>query len=151
MPKHYRSCCRTSHLLPERPRRNSSALGDSLAAMSFRSRGSVDIHPQKQFLDGEYSGSPLAQYDRLEIRTPRWSGGILFDKDAGESLNAGFVSGYVGLDNDGIVRKFIAGDYTINNGEGLMLSSSRSSSKGGNALSQIKATGKNDRAASCRG
>jgi len=123
-------------------RRNSSGRDDSLAAISFRSRGSVDIHPQKQFLDGEYSGSPLAQYDRLEIRTPRWSGGILFDKDAGETMNDGFVSGYVGFDNDGIVKKFIAGDYTINSGEGLMLSSPRSSSKGGNALYQIKATGR---------
>ena len=118
------------------------ALGDSATAMLFRTRGSVDIHPQKQFLDGEYSGSPLAQYDRLEIRTQRWSGGILVDKDAGEPWNAGFVSGYVGLDGDGIVKKFVAGDYTINNGEGLMLSSLRSSSKGGNVLSEIKARGR---------
>jgi Helix-hairpin-helix motif len=123
-------------------RRNSSVSVDSLAAMSFRSRSIVDIHPQKQFLDGEYSGSPLAQYDRLEIRTPRWSGGILFDKDAGETMSNGFVSGYIGLDNDGIVKKFVAGDFTINNGEGLMLSSPRSSSKGGSALYQIKATGR---------
>ena len=121
---------------------HSLALGDSITAISFRSRGCVDIHPQKPFLDGEYLGSRIAQYDRLVIETARWSGGILFDKDAGELWNAGFVSGYVGFENDGVVKRFVAGDYTINNGEGLMLSSPRSSSKGGSVLYQIKATGR---------
>lgn len=125
-----------------RTRRNSSEGGDSIAAISFRARGNVDVHPQKKFINGEYSGSPVAQYDRMELRTPRWSGGILLDKDAGESWKEGFVSGYVGLDNDGIVRKFVAGSFTINSGEGMMFSSSRSSSKGGSAVNQIKATGR---------
>src|SRR5208283_5266972 len=121
---------------------HSPTLNDSITTMSFRSRGTMDIHPQKPFLDGEYLGSRVAQYDRLIINTPRWSGGILFDKDAGEPLDAGFVSGYIGFGNDGIVKRFVAGDYTINNGEGLMLSSPRSSSKGGSVLYQIKATGR---------
>ena len=121
---------------------HASTHSDSVTSMSFRSRGSMDIHPQKPFLDGEYLGSPVAQYDRLIVNTPRWSGGILFDKDAGEPWDAGFVSGYVGFENDGIVKKFVAGDYTINDGEGLMLSSPRSSSKGGSVLYQIKATGR---------
>ena len=117
---------------------HSPALIDSVTSMSFRSRGSVDIHLQKPFLDGEYLGSPVAQYDRLVINTPRWSGGILFDKDAGEPWDAGFVSGYIGFENDGIVKKFVAGDYTINDGEGLMLSSARSSSKGGVCCTKSK-------------
>ena len=110
--------------------------------LSFRARGSSDIHPQEAFLDGQYLGSRVAQYDRLVINTPRWSGGVLFDKDAGEPWNAGFMSGYIGLENDGIVKQFVAGDYTMNSGEGLMFSSPRSSSKGGNVLYQIKATGR---------
>ncbi len=121
---------------------HSPVFRDSLTALSFRSRGSVDIHPQKQDPDGEYSGSPIAEYDRLEIRTPRWSSGILFDKDAGESVKAGFVSGYLALENDGFIRNVVAGDFTINSGEGMMLSSARSSSKGGSVLYQIKSTGR---------
>ncbi len=121
---------------------HSSTLSDSVTTMSFRSRGSVDIHLQKPFLDGEYLGSPVAQYDRLVINTPRWSGGMLFDKDAGEPWDAGFVSGYIGFENEGFIKKFVAGNYTINSGEGLTLSSPRSSSKGGSVLYQIKATGR---------
>ncbi len=117
-------------------------MSDSLRTMSFRSRGSVDIHPQKPFLDGEYLGSRVAQYNRLVISTPRWSGGVLFDKDAGEPFDAGFVSGYIGFENDGFVKKFVAGDYTINSGEGLMVSSPRSSSKEGECSVQIKAAGR---------
>ncbi|MGA9407911.1 MAG: helix-hairpin-helix domain-containing protein [Bacteroidota bacterium] len=118
------------------------ALGDSLSSLTIRSRGSVDLQPQKPFLDGEYSGSRVAEYHRLVINTPQWSGGVLYDKDAGEACDAGFVSGYIGFENEGIVKKFVAGDYTLNSGEGLTLSSFRSSSKGGNALYQIKATGR---------
>ncbi len=125
-----------------RMRTGSTGSNDSITSVSFRSRGIVDLQPRKPFLDGEYLGSRVAEYDRLVINTPRWSGGVLYDKDAGELLDAGFVSGYVGFENDGIVKKFVAGDYTVNSGEGMTLSSFRSSSKGGSALYQIKATGR---------
>ncbi|MGA7162285.1 MAG: helix-hairpin-helix domain-containing protein [Bacteroidota bacterium] len=115
---------------------------DSITSLSFRSRESLDLQPPKPFLDGEYLGSRVADYHRLVISTLRWSGGVLYDKDAGETPDAGFVSGYIGFENEGIVKKFVAGDYTLNSGEGMTLSSFRSSSKGGNALYQIKATGR---------
>ena len=126
----------------EKTKPHSFASGDSVTAMSFRSRESVDIHPKKPFVDGEYAGSRAAQYDRLIVNTPRWSGGILYNKDAGETWEDGFFGGYIGFENDGVVKKFVAGDYTINSGEGMTLSSFRSSSKGGSVLYQIKATGR---------
>jgi len=127
---------------PAKAPASAAAGGDSIVQASFRSRGLMEIHPPKEFRDGEYLGSPVAAYTRLTLSTPRWSGGVLVDKDAGEPLSAGFVSGYVGLDNGGVLKKFVAGDFTLNSGQGLVYSSPRSSSKGGNVVSQIKEVGR---------
>jgi hypothetical protein len=108
----------------------------------FRSRGGSDLQLRKSFRDGNYNGSRFRQYHRLEIISGETSGGILFDRDAGETTNDGFISGYVGLEYAGILRKLVVGNYTLDAGEGLTLSRFRSSSKGGDAVYQVKATGR---------
>ena len=114
---------------------------ESAVRYSFRSRGSRQLQLRKPFRDGEYTGNPVRQYHRLEINEANLSGGFLYDRDPGESYNAGFMSGYLEVENAGIVRKLVVGNYSVNSGEGLTLSGMRTSSKGGNAVSQVKSTG----------
>jgi Helix-hairpin-helix motif len=110
--------------------------------ISFRSRGTSDLQVRRAFREGDYFGNSFRQYHRLEFITARTGGGILYDKDAGEKFSDGFVSGYLGFDDLGIVKKLVIGNYTVNAGEGLTISGFRSSSKGGDALLQIKSTGR---------
>lgn len=115
---------------------------ESSARYSFRSRGSRQLQLRKPFRDGEYAGNPIRQYHRIEVNEANLGGGILYDRDPGESYSAGFISGYLEAENAGIVRKLVIGNYTVNSGEGLTLSGMRTSSKGGNAVSQVKSTGR---------
>jgi len=110
--------------------------------ISFRSLGSSRLRPTTTKIDGEYPGSKIREDHRLELSTANLSGGILYDRDPGETFDAGFVSSYVGLENAGFVRRVVVGDYALNAGEGLTLSSFRSSSRGGDVLSQVKSSGR---------
>ncbi len=110
--------------------------------ISFRSRGTSDLQLRRAFREGDYFGNRFREYLRLEYIAPQAGGGILYDKDAGERFSDGFVSGYIGFDDIGIVKKLVIGNYTVNAGEGLTISDFRSSSKGGDALLQIKSTGR---------
>jgi hypothetical protein len=110
--------------------------------ISFRSRGTSDLQLQKAIREGDYFGNKFRQYHRLKFIAARAGGGILYDKDAGEKFSDGFVSGYIGFDDVGIVKKLVIGNYTVNAGEGLTISGFRSSSKGGDALLQVKSTGR---------
>ncbi len=120
----------------------SSADSPASSRISFRSRGTSDLQLRRAFREGDYFGNRLRQYHRLEFIAPQAGGGILYDKDAGEKFSDGFVSGYIGFDDVGIMKKLVIGNYTVNAGEGLTISGFRSSSKGGDALLQIKSTGR---------
>lgn len=123
-------------------RPTSSDDSPAFSRISFRSRGISDLQLRRAFREGEYFGNRFRQYHRLVFISSQAGGGILYDKDAGEKFNDGFVSGYIGFDDVGIVKKLVIGNYTLNAGEGLMISGFRSSSKGGDALLQIKPTGR---------
>lgn len=110
--------------------------------VSLRSRWSSDIQLQQPYREGKYAGSPIREYYRLQVSKPHMASGLIADKDAGERMSDGFLSGYIAIEDIGIFNKIVMGNYTLNAGEGLTLSSYRSSSKGGNALTQTKATGK---------
>ena len=121
---------------------SSSADSPAYSLISFRSRATSDMQQRKAFREGDYLGNRIHQYHRLEFIAPQAGGGFVYDKDAGEKFGDGFVSGYIRFDNIGIVKKLVVGNYSINAGEGLTISSFRSSSKGGDALLQIKSTGR---------
>ncbi len=110
--------------------------------VSGRSRFTSRPQAARQSSAEKYPGSEVRQYDQLDFSSPNASGGFLYDRDPGETFQAGFVSGYLGIENEGIVRKAVIGNYTLNAGEGLTLSNFRSSSMGGNALYQIKSKGR---------
>lgn len=120
----------------------SSVGSPASSKMSFRSRGTSDLQLRRVFRQGDYFGNRFRQYHRLEFIAAQAGGGILYDKDAGEKFSDGFVSGYIGFNDVGIVKKLVIGNYTLNAGEGLTISGFRSSSKGGDALLQIKSTGR---------
>ncbi|HTX18101.1 MAG TPA: hypothetical protein VMG34_05510 [Bacteroidota bacterium] len=82
------------------------------------------------------------EYDRVEYGSRETTGGLLYARDPGERYQDGFVSGYLGFQYQGALKRLILGDYSINAGEGLTLANYRSSSLGGDAVGQIKASGR---------
>ncbi|HTR81950.1 MAG TPA: helix-hairpin-helix domain-containing protein [Bacteroidota bacterium] len=118
------------------------SVSESSYKISSRTRTVLQLHPPEPFEKGTYLGSDVREYQRIELTSSKFSGGLLYDRDPGETFEDGFVGGHAGFENEGLLRKLVIGDFTLNAGEGLTLSSFRSSSKGGDALSQIKAAGR---------
>ncbi len=92
------------------------------------------IEPQAAYLPDEdgnvtYLGSPDRLYAKYKFQfTNKLSAGITADKDAGEpffkSPNAqgfDYYSGFIELENQGIIKSMVLGDYTLQFGQGLAL------------------------------
>lgn len=99
----------------------------------FRSFFIQDLLPKRGFTNGKYEGPRFRNASRL--RTIFNAGnytirsGIATDKDPGEKSYTDFVSGYVNLQSNGLIRSITAGDYQLAFGSGLTLSNSYSSPK----------------------
>jgi hypothetical protein len=88
---------------------------------SFRSRFQQEDNPRRGFLDGSYSGSRARMLERLLVHAgTRLSGGLLIEKDPGETRFADHVSGYVAMQDYGLLRRAVLGDFTVTAGQGLV-------------------------------
>ncbi len=68
-----------------------------------------------------YEGSPLRTLLRYRLAVPkRLSLGFSFEKDEGEKTWNDFGSGYLQIQNRGVVQQVILGDYTAQFGQGLV-------------------------------
>lgn len=105
-------------------------------SMSYRSRVGRDLEDRRGFQNGSYAGSPLKSYNRLLGRYDYGTAGtsadfgILTKKDAGESKLNDFTSGFVSLKTNSPLKQLIAGDYSVEAGQGLTVWPSTAYSKG---------------------
>ncbi|MDE3057064.1 MAG: hypothetical protein KGJ59_03795 [Bacteroidota bacterium] len=99
------------------------------ASLVARSRVVNDIQTRKGFADGEYPGSSLKKYQRIEFNTSRIAARILYEQDAGERLKDGFSSFSLGIQTPDVVKGVVIGDYSVKSGKGLALSSFGTASK----------------------
>ncbi|AFH49403.1 Hypothetical protein IALB_1696 [Ignavibacterium album JCM 16511] len=107
--------------------------------LQLRSRYGNDLQTRKGFEDGIYLGSKLRAYNRLILKyTKQIQIGFIFDKDAGEKDFNDFSSFHINVKNIGPISNFIAGDYVLEFGQGLMLWSPYSFSKGADAILPVK-------------
>jgi len=78
-------------------------------------------------------GSPVSIYERLTICPfTTTSVGAVLEKESGERVADGIVSGYFELRDLPLNSQIVVGDYVVESGQGLLFWRNRYSSKGGN-------------------
>lgn len=114
--------------------------------VEFRSRFSNDLQPSAGYLKSNgYVGTRPKLYNRLKARYNtggyKFSAGILAEKDPGEQKFADHLGGYAEMKAPIVLNHLLAGDYTLEFGQGITLWGSYSFSKGSEAVSGIKKKG----------
>ncbi|MGA9116213.1 MAG: hypothetical protein WB626_05505 [Bacteroidota bacterium] len=93
--------------------------GGAPSLLHFRMRGVRELRLRRGYRDGTYAGSPLKYFQRLVFRRePGLGGGLLAEKDAGERVRDGFLSGFLEAGNPAF--RVIAGDFTAQAGRRLV-------------------------------
>ena len=112
----------------------------------LRSRMLQDLQPKAGYLSKKYEGSRIKIYTQLNAKYVKagykLEGNITFEKDAGEKNITDFTSAFLEVSDVRFIKKFIAGDYTLNFGQGLTMWSLQAFSKGIDAVNPIKKKGK---------
>jgi hypothetical protein len=96
----------------------------------YRARSGHNFNQQKGFKNGNFIGSELQLYQRLQYRSENFSAGILTSKTPGETSLADFISGYA--ETEIFQTHIVAGDFTIESGMGSILWRGFGSRKGSN-------------------
>lgn len=112
----------------------------------LRSRILQDLQPKEGYLNKKYEGSRLKFYNQLNAKLSKpgykLEGNLTLEKDAGEKNLTDFTSAFLEVSDIKFIKKFIAGDYTLNFGQGLTMWSLQAFSKGIDAVNPIKKKGK---------
>lgn len=109
------------------------------ATLQVRSRYIERLQKSDGFQNRTYIGSSLKSYQRIKFsHGTHYAGGILFEKDAGEKRFNDFTSGNLMISDVGAVRKFIAGDYLVEAGQGLALWRSYDIAKGADVILPVR-------------
>lgn len=130
----------TGRVLPQKEYYSGNVLRNT--DVNIRSRAQQDLQDRQGYINRNYPGSKIKLYNRF---TGLYRGNgfdiganLTIEKDAGETNYADYYSGYLELKNWKFVKKIIAGDYTLNFGQGLGLWTSLSYSKGSEAVNVVK-------------
>ncbi len=107
----------------------------------LRSRVSRDLQPRRGYLDSTFLGSSLKSYGRLSIEAEDFRMGAVAEKDGGERLANGFISGYIEGLNMGPLSQAVVGDFNVEAGQGLVLSRGSSLGKSGEPVGMVKRSG----------
>ncbi len=111
--------------------------------LRFISRVTRDLQPREGFQSGAYVGSPIKNYSRMTYeQSENVQAGVLVEKDAGEKLIDGFVSGYANVHDVGFVTNAVVGDYVVEAGQGLVFWRASAYGKGSETMSIVKKNGR---------
>ncbi|MEO1449399.1 MAG: helix-hairpin-helix domain-containing protein, partial [Bacteroidota bacterium] len=107
---------------------------------------------QDTSLSTRYAGNPFRHYSRLRVRAGKHvSLALTAEKDPGERFawnprqglyGYDFLSGHISLRDFGRLKRLVIGDYTIETGQGLILSRGLGFGKSAEAISTLKAPGR---------
>ncbi|QQS37638.1 MAG: helix-hairpin-helix domain-containing protein [Ignavibacteriales bacterium] len=107
--------------------------------IKMRNRVTTDLQNRKGFSDGGFEGSKYKIYNRILLNGKgKYQIGVLTEKDAGEKPIDEFDSYHLTINEIGPIENFIAGDFLLENGQGLVLWSPYGLSKGSDAVYPIK-------------
>lgn len=95
---------------------------------------------------GGFTGQPYKYYQRFRFNTRHVSLGLTQEKDAGEMLNSAtgfdFNSFHLALNDNGMLKSLVIGDYSLNFGQGLVMWTGGAFGKGRDVIGSIN---KNER------
>ncbi len=128
------------------PQKISSKSATKKFGLNLRTSFFQELQQRKGYITGRYEGSSLKSYSRVATkynnRNYDLSLNLTSEKDPGEKNYSDFLSGNIMLDKSGFIRKVVAGDYTLNFGQGLSMWSGLSFSKGISSVSTVKKKGR---------
>ncbi|MCP4457823.1 MAG: helix-hairpin-helix domain-containing protein [Cytophagales bacterium] len=114
----------------------------------FLLRYSRTVENQRGYMEetvNGYIGSQDKMYGRFRVsHRDDFSAGFTFEKDAGERVNFNqgsgfdFYSAHLMVENQGIFRKLIVGDYQLQVGQGLVFGSGFNPGKGAETVNTVK-------------
>lgn len=102
-----------------------------------RTRYETRLQQPRGYSNNTYRGDIASTYQRVRIGNENVELAGLFEKDAGELYNDGFIAGYLAVQDLSIVQRAIVGNFTITSGQGLVFAKNIATSKGSNAVGQI--------------
>ncbi len=106
--------------------------------LNFRNRTYEDLQRRKGFIDNYYLGSPVKVYNRLQFNCAnRFGIDLLIEKDQGEKRLNDFSSFSIWLKDYSFLKTFVAGDYTLAFGQGLLLWGPYAEQKGSNLSGSV--------------
>jgi hypothetical protein len=111
------------------------------ARITFRSTIENSFTETRGMHEHKWDGSPVHSVQRLQIAAQPYAAGFLLEHDQGEQFSNGLAVGYVEASGFGALRQVIAGMFTVNAGEGLVLARSSLFSKGTISITQTKKYG----------
>ncbi|NOY06850.1 MAG: helix-hairpin-helix domain-containing protein [Chlorobi bacterium] len=107
--------------------------------VEFRSRVMQDLETARGYLEGKYPGTKMKQYNRFQLTVgEHFRFGVLTEKDAGEPRLADFFTTFLEVKNVGFADVFVAGDYNVSAGQGIVLWRNSGFSKSVETISSIK-------------
>lgn len=110
----------------------------------LRSRLSSDLQDRTGFTKNNYAGSKIKTYNRFVIKSlNNIQAGVLFEKDAGEKSLNDFTSYHIQIKNFSVLKNIVAGDYTLEFGQGLAMWSPFGFSKGSDSVIPVKKKARN--------
>ena len=111
----------------------------SKSKVNLRSRVTNDLQNRDGFTNGKFEGSKIKSYNRLLFNFDNhFQAGILAEKDPGEISYTDFTSFHFQVNDFGILKRFVAGDYLLEFGQGLALWSPFGFSKSADAVFPVK-------------
>jgi len=111
--------------------------------IKLRSRILNDLQTRKGFIDGKFPGSKAKIYNRLLASYNNYRIGVLTEKDPGENSFNDLNTFFVQIKNKKNITNIVAGDYTLEFGQGLVLWSPYGFAKGADAIYPVKKKNKN--------
>lgn len=103
-----------------------------------RFRAEQRLQKTKGVTQNKYLSNELNSYERLRISSSNLEIGAVFEKDAGELYADGLIGGYVSMKDAAFIRQIVVGNFSISSGEGLLFAKNIASSKGSNAVGQVR-------------
>jgi hypothetical protein len=114
---------------------------DERSYVRLRSRTSRDLQPRRGAMDNTFAGSSVKSYGSVTAGAGDVEAGVLFEKDGGERVSNGFVSGYASVKEISFLSQLLVGDFKVSAGQGLVLWKGTSFGKGSESASVAKKSG----------
>ncbi|MDP1678057.1 MAG: hypothetical protein Q8L88_14465 [Bacteroidota bacterium] len=109
--------------------------------VNSRSRLERRLQITDGFKNNKFNGDANGTYQRIKIGNKNVEIAGLLEKDAGEAYGDGFIVGYLSIKDISVFKNLIIGNYNISAAQGLVLAKNISTSKGSDAVGQIRKRG----------